>query len=196
MYPEDKRPRRICESARTTGENGLKRSCIWAFETVGACPRSRAVRGTGNFPEETSERSPKGVPRPAVWKMNSVHRPKHEAKREEREGQSTTLHLDRPASMNLRCARDNNGIGSNSLNEVLEPMAKNRTPVLSPERRGNLYEEIQQLHRSVDEKTALLREMLGPEAELVRRAEEAGAALHRLEWALERFDIPTATGSS
>lgn len=47
--------------------------------------------------------------------------------------------------------------------------------------------EIATLHRFLDEKTKFLKAFDCAEGELARRAEEAGAALQRLEWELTRF---------
>jgi hypothetical protein len=51
---------------------------------------------------------------------------------------------------------------------------------------------VSELHRSIDDVTAEARKLSGlHRAEIVRRAEEAGAALARLEWALDRATAET-----
>ena len=51
-----------------------------------------------------------------------------------------------------------------------------------------LLSEVELTHRTIDTHTQRLRQLIGPNADATRRAEEAGAALHRLEWALERLE--------
>lgn len=48
-----------------------------------------------------------------------------------------------------------------------------------------LWEDFRTLHRSLDEKTERLRR--SQDTELIRRAEEAGAAVQRLEWEMARY---------
>ena len=48
-----------------------------------------------------------------------------------------------------------------------------------------LWEDLRNLHRSIDETTQILRQLT--DTELIRRAEEAGAAVQRLEWEMARY---------
>ena len=50
----------------------------------------------------------------------------------------------------------------------------------------HILQQVLLLHSKIDEQTRDLRTVLSSHSDAVRRAEEAGAALHRLEWALER----------
>jgi len=53
-----------------------------------------------------------------------------------------------------------------------------------------IQEEVARIHASVDRQRDILRQLLGPESDAVVRAEEAGTAVHRLKWALERLENP------
>jgi hypothetical protein len=52
---------------------------------------------------------------------------------------------------------------------------------------SRIWADVSELHRRIDDLTAEARNLdVLSRAEIVRRGEEAGAALARLEWALER----------
>jgi hypothetical protein len=60
-----------------------------------------------------------------------------------------------------------------------------------------MRQRITALHCAIDELTEELRGLQQPQAgEVVRRAEEAGAALARLEWAFERVAAVVDTANS
>ena len=56
-----------------------------------------------------------------------------------------------------------------------------------PTHANRIRADITELHRQVDDLTAEMQNLESEHrADIVRRAEEAGAALARLEWALDR----------
>ena len=71
-------------------------------------------------------------------------------------------------------------------------MAQNQIPNPS-NHLSAVRNEVELTHRTIDTQTQRLRHLIGPQADATRRAEEAGAALHRLEWALERLQSLTSS---
>lgn len=83
------------------------------------------------------------------------------------------------------CAHLRDGI----IMETLHPSknALHASRVLAISEIDHIAHEIATAHRLIDEKTELLRKLCRAESEVVRRAEEAGASLQRLQWELDRI---------
>lgn len=55
---------------------------------------------------------------------------------------------------------------------------------------ATIYGEVARIHEAVDRQRDLLRRLLGAQSDPALRAEDAGTAIHRLRWALERLEHP------